>query len=255
MAVAAKRCPYGLDDPVGVRDWLGGNYPPITAKRLLVQLNACGKWAVGSKVLESNPFAGMAGSITIPKGEKLVDKIDTFTPDERDAIIAGFEQSPYYRHYAPLVRFLFLTGCRSGEALGLEWSHITEGLITFRQTSVNGKSNQLKAGLKTQSSRAFPVNRQLQELLDSIPRVNKLVFPSPTGRLIDWGGFHRRAWTKVLGLVGIRYRNPYQTRHTFITQALQKLSVQDVAKLVGNSPQMIYAHYAGASREMVVPEF
>jgi hypothetical protein len=30
--------------------------------------------------------------------------------------------------------------------------------------------------------------------------------------------------------------------------------VQDVAKLVGNSPQVIYAHYAGASRELVVPE-
>jgi integrase len=148
-----------------------------------------------------------------------------------------------------------LTGCRPGEALGLEWSHINDGFIHFQQTSVNGLRGELKQGLKTQSSRKFPVNRQLQELIDSIPRMNKLVFPSPTGRIIDWTNFRARAWVTVLKNAGIRFRKPYQTRHTFITEALRRgLSVQDVAKLVGNSPQVIYQHYAGASRELVVPE-
>ena len=256
-AVAAdlERCPYGLDNPAGVRDWLVQKHPPDFAKRIMTRINACTRWAVQSGLIPTNPFVGMAASITIPKGERGGDEIDPFTLDERAAIIAGFESSPYYRHYAPLVRFLFLTGCRPGEALALEWGHITDGAIHFQQASVIAKANTIKPGLKTQSNRKFPINRQLQELLDNIPRVNKLVFPSPTGRIIDWTNFRARAWVTVLKNAGIRFRKPYQTRHTFITEALRRgLSVQDVAKLVGNSPQVIYQHYAGASRELVVPE-
>ncbi|WAS04824.1 DUF3596 domain-containing protein [Gloeomargaritales cyanobacterium VI4D9] len=251
-----RRCPYQeLEKSTEIREWALNTQPPITAKRLLQHLGACCKWAVQSKLIPSNPFQGMAANITIPKSERGGDEIDPFSPDERAAIIAGFESSQYYRPYAPLVRFLFLTGCRPGEALGLEWGHITDEFIHFQQTSVNGLRGELKQGLKTQSSRKFPINRQLQELLDNIPRVNKLVFPSPTGRIIDWTNFRARAWVTVLKSVGVRYRKVYQARHTFITEALRRgLSVQDVAKLVGNSPQVIYAHYAGASRELVVPE-
>ncbi len=256
VSKALERCPYGLEQQGQVRDWLIKNYPPESAKRILTRINACCRWAQQSQLIPSNPFQGMAASISIPKGERGRDEIDPFSPDERAAIIAGFESSQYYRHYAPLVQFLFLTGCRPGEALGLEWSHISDGLIHFQQTSVNGLRGELKQGLKTQSSRKFPVNRQLQELLDNIPRVNKLVFPSPTGRVIDWTNFRARAWVTVLKSVGVRYRKVYQTRHTFITEALRRgMSVQDVAKLVGNSPQVIYAHYAGVSRDLVVPEF
>lgn len=245
-----------MQDAILIRDWIIQNCSPISARRCLVQLSACGKWAVKSGLIDHNPFADMARQVALPKSNRAGDEIDPFTSDERAAIIAGFIASPYYRYYAPLVQFLFLTGCRPAEALGLEWGHITDGAIHFQQTSVNGVRGQLKQGLKTQSNRKFPINRQLQELIDSVPRVNKLVFPSPTGRVIDWGGFHRRAWKTVLKKVGVRYRKPYQTRHTFITEALRRgLSVQDLAKLVGNSPQVIYAHYAGVSRDLVVPEF
>ncbi len=252
---ALDRCPCGLGDPVGVRDWLVQSHPPDSAKRIMTRINACTRWAVQSGLLENNPFTGMAGSISIPKGERGGDEIDPFSPDERAAIIAGFEASPYYRHYAPLVKSLFLTGCRPGEALALEWGHINDGYIHFQQASVIASANTIKAGLKTQANRKFPVNRQLGELLDSIPRVNKLVFPSPEGRVIGWNNFTRRIWPKVLQSAGVRHRKPYNCRHSFITQALRRgLSVQDVAKLVGNSPQVIYAHYAGASRDLTVPE-
>jgi len=54
----------------------------------------------------------------------------------------------------------------------------------------------------------------------------------------------------------LEYRKPYQTRHTFITLALEnRMEVKDVAKLVGNSPEVIYRHYAGYMRQLTVPEF
>ncbi len=56
--------------------------------------------------------------------------------------------------------------------------------------------------------------------------------------------------------LGIEYRKLYQTRHTFITLALENgLDAKDVARLVGNSPAVIYRHYAGNKRELFVPEF
>jgi integrase len=36
---------------------------------------------------------------------------------------------------------------------------------------------------------------------------------------------------------------------------IKTLDAKDVAKLVGTSPKMIYEHYAGASKELFVPEF
>jgi integrase len=41
-----------------------------------------------------------------------------------------------------------------------------------------------------------------------------------------------------------------------ITLALENdLDAKDVARLIGNSPEMIYKHYAGRQRELIVPEF
>ena len=54
----------------------------------------------------------------------------------------------------------------------------------------------------------------------------------------------------MLNQLGIEYRKPYQTRHTFITLALDNgLDAKDVARLVGNSPEVIYKHYAGVRSE------
>ena len=33
------------------------------------------------------------------------------------------------------------------------------------------------------------------------------------------------------------------------------VNVKDVATMVGNSPEIIYRHYAGKSRELFLPEF
>lgn len=62
-------------------------------------------------------------------------------------------------------------------------------------------------------------------------------------------------WRTVLTRLGIPYRKPYQMRHTFITLCLDAgIDAKDVARWVGNSPKIIYQHYAGANRDLEVPE-
>lgn len=252
-----------LDEAVKIRDWIVANKPANAAKRLMTQFSSCCDWAAKSDLIDVNPFNGMAKELKLPKNGKK-KQIDPFTHQERDQIINAFADNPYYCHYTPFIGFLFKTGCRPSEAIALQWKHISPDsqLIIFEQSAIDTERGiQLRKGLKTQESRKFPCNASLQELLISHKPLNgkpeSLVFPSPSGKLIDFHNFRNRAWKTILGdLKEIRYRKPYQTRHTFITLALENgLDAKDVAGLVGNSPEIIYKHYAGSKRELVVPEF
>jgi len=84
-----------------------------------------------------------------------------------------------------------------------------------------------KKGLKTQKKRSFPANKKLAALLESIkPKdatVEAKVFPSPKGKWIDIHNLTNRVWRSVLQELDgtIEHRKLYQTRHTFITAALE----------------------------------
>lgn len=255
-----------LEQAVLIRDWIVANKPLDAAKRLLTLLAGCCTWAQKSRLIAANPFEGMSAEVKLPKNAtKSWEKdIDPFTPEERDQIIRAFEGDRYYAHYAPFMSFLFKTGCRPSEAIALQWKHINPdfSLISFEEAIITSSRGLIRRkGLKTQEMRKFPVNATLKALLQATKpedaQLEDLVFPSPEGKFIDFHNFRNRGWATVIAsLPAIAYRKPYQTRHTFITLALENgLDAKDVARLVGNSPEMIYKHYAGRKRELFVPEF
>lgn len=253
-----------LDKAIAIRDWLIANRTPRSAKKILTQFSACCNWAVKSQLIEDNPFEDMASDIKLPKGNFEETDINPFSLEERDRIILTFKENHYYKYYAPLIEFLFITGCRPSEAVALQWKHITNDftIIRFEQAVVVSQSGLIcKPGLKTQKKRVFPINNRLFGLLKSIQPADvsaeTKVFPSPEDKWIDMHNLSRRAWKAVLNsLDGVEYRKLYQTRHTFITMALKNgVDVKDVATMVGNSPEIIYRHYAGQSRELFLPEF
>lgn len=254
---------HNLDQANEIRDYVLQTIPINSAKRFIVALNACCKWAIKSGLITENPFDGMAGEIKLPLSEKADDDINPFSLAERDQIIKAFKSNRYYNFYAPLVEFQFATGARPSEALALQWKHVTSDLkfISFEQAlTVSEKGLAVKQGLKTQEKRKFPCNAKVQTILRNIKPENAkpddLLFPSPEGKYIDFHNFRNRAWKTVLEGLDIAYRKPYQTRHTFITFALENgLDAKDVARLVGNTPEIIYRHYVGNKRELFVPEF
>jgi integrase len=258
-----ERCPHkSPNDSQAVFDWLSGHVPAESTKRLLTQLSACCKWARKSGLLDSNPFDGMAAEVKTKKTGTEEEEINPFTKEERDRIIAAFKENRYYKYYAPLVEFLFYTGCRPSEAVALQWKHISSSTVTFERALVYGgrAGLVLKKGLKTQERRKFPVNSQLATLLKAIRPFKydpeTLVFPSRQEKLIDWHNFTNRAWMTVLkSLPDIEYRNPYQTKHTFcsLCRAADIPSIQ-IAKWVGTSPEMIDRVYAKPTDHIQVPE-
>ena len=254
-----NKLPQDLSKPVAIRDHLIATVSSDTTKRLLAALSCCCKWAVMSELMLVNPFEGMASGIKTPKN---FTNPDPFSVTERDNILAAFQQheSYRYRYHYPLIKFLFLTGCRTGEALALRWSNITPDLssITFSE-SYSSKLKIVK-GIKTGKPRRFPVNADLRGLLRRLRVDSKtdLVFPNHRGGFINGDRLGYDIWR--VGIVnplvetgGIEsYRCLYTTRHTFITMTLAAgLTVSQVAMLVGNSPAVILKHYAGSSVDEV----
>ena len=262
-------------DAVAIRDWAIANLSIDSAKRLISQLSACYGWAKNSKLIEANPFAGMASEIKLPRSKKISvgdREIEPFTTTERDSIIKAFKTNRFchpftsrnhlHSNYAAYVQFLFYTGCRPSEAIGLQWKNIDfdKRIVLFQEAVVQSPGGRIrKKGLKTQSFRRFKMNNQLQEVFEDTKPLShsaeSLVFPAPEGGFIVQDNFRKRVWKKILQGLGLEYRVPYQTRHTFITLCLDKgIDAKDIAQWVGNSPEIIYKHYAGSRRNLQVPE-
>jgi len=237
-----------------IYDWAIANWSVHTARKLMVQINACFNWAIerGLVSLDKSPFEGFAGKVR-KAFKKKKSPINSFTAAERDAIIQAFQEHERYGHFCNYVRFCFFTGCRPSEAIGLEWDDIAPDFswIRFHQAVVGGVRCE---GLKTQQSRIFPSNDQLKEILADTRQQsqNQSVFSTRTGKLLSLDSFNG-FWRKILDCLPIAYRSPYHTRQTFITLCLENgLDAKDVARLVGNSAEIIYKHYPG-SHSISVP--
>lgn len=264
-----------LENAVAIRDFLISNNSSYTTKRILTQINAACNWGLKSKLITANPFYGFAQEIHLTKNTGDFLDIDPFSKQEMETIIQAFQNHSKYKCYAPFVQFLFLTGCRTSEAIALKWKHISPDCsrITFSEALVNVSSVKIRKGLKNQDKRLFPCNQQLQALLLSIKSglidEDRPVFTSIKGNEINIHTFncvwhrtknHKKYYIGVVEQLARegkidRYRPQYQTRHTFITLCIDAgIDAKDVARWVGNSPEVIYRHYAGNKRDLQVPK-
>lgn len=251
-----------LEDAVAIRDYLIKNLSPKTARLMLTQLGACCSWAVRSGLIKTNPFSGMAVEVEVK--EKSKDDIDPFSLAEREAILNEYRTTAIkkFAHYYSFVRFLFLTGCRTGEAAALRWRHITKDCSSITFSESYSSRYKLMKDTKTGITRRFPCSPVLKEFLLSLRpddyQPDDFVFTSVEGTPVSQH-FSFRYWLPlVMRLVEEgkveRYRPSYNARHTFITACLEAgVTVPQVAKLVGNSPQVILESYAGNLLKFEVP--
>lgn len=248
-------------DALGIRAYLLDRTTEDVTKRLMINLSAVCKWAIKHGKINKNPFNGMAEELPDFNWE-VNTKPNALTQAEKEAVLSAFWNhngnnngkviTGYgYSHYAPFVEFLFLTGCRPSEAVGLRWGDINSDCsqVSFNGAIVQimGKLQRTK-GSKNNRSRKLNCSTRLTELLTSIKPSNcspeTLVFPSPKGKTIRYDDFSRRAWNKVVNPLINRETTPYSCRDTFITEQIAKgVPTAVVAKWVDNSVAMIEKHY------------
>ncbi len=206
------------DTADGFRLALAKDLAPDTQKTYLILMKACWDWGLKKQLIAQSPWTEVLKRVKVPPKQRP----NPFTADERAAILAGFRDSRYYSHYTDFVTFLFGTGCRTGEAIGLCWKHLSPDCnqVWIGESVSRG----IRKATKTNKAREFRLSQRLQTMLVNRRPENwqpdGLVFPSPKGGPIDDHNFRNRAWVKVLRSVGVTYRKPYLTRHTFISHAL-----------------------------------
>ncbi|MBD2245118.1 site-specific integrase [Nostoc sp. FACHB-888] len=245
---------HSPDDAENVKVWLVRNRPANVARRILILLSAAMDWAELQGFVATNKFKGLYKNIKVFK-KKLINPFTTF---EMQAILEAFQGS----HYESFVRFLFLTGCRTGEAIALQWKQVAPDYSYVTINATYYPELKTRKPTKTHANRKVPCNSQIAKLLQSLPKGDLLdpVFTSRNGGIISNKLLLKAYWkpklTKLIkkGLVD-RYRPLYNTRHTAITRMLESgLTSAEVARVVGNSPKVITEHYAGVSRLTVLPE-
>jgi integrase len=235
----------------------------LQAKRLASTLSTMSAWGYQHKLINQNYFDDLAEDM--PTGIKTPEP-KPFTQFQRRIIIQAFANSDRYRYLADFVIFLFETGCRPCEAIGLQWNDVdfTKKQVNLGRSIVhlaNG-TKQERAVSKTGKLRVFPMNKMLNYVLtDRLPSDTykyNLVFTGKEGYAINLNNFRNRAWKSILTELGIdpTIYTPYSTRDTFITLALEKkVDIRTIAKLCDNSPTIIYKHYAGWINEIAPINF
>ena len=152
-----------------------------------------------------------------------------------------------YRNYLAV---RFWTGLRTGEANALRWDRIDfdNNVILVRDTLVRGR---LQSDTKTyDSARDVPMLPPVRDaLLDQRRRVPKgvdWVFCTKRGSPIDNQNFTKRVWAPLLAELGLKYRRPYQTRHTAATLMLGAGEAPEwIARVLGHTTtEMLFRVYS-----------
>lgn len=250
-----KANPYQeIDDALAFREWLLENTTMGMTKRVLTYSNAAVEWGIKNRLVSGvvSPYSGMAGDLP-PHAWELDGKPNALTLGEIDrvrAALAGHDNINI-ENYAMFVDFLFLTGCRPSEAIGLrvcdvasDRSHI---LFNGAIVRVQGKAVRT-TGSKNNKSRKFPVNRNLEKLLEEAIwdtfEPEQLVFTSINGKTIEYSYFCKEIWKPVVAPIMNRDSTPYSCRHSFIThQLFRGVKPAKVCAWCDTSMAVIQKHY------------
>lgn len=210
--------------------------------------------AVDDKLLEENPIK----DLDIPRpGPKT---IDPFSQEEADLIINALYSVEHWpsQIYAAFFEFAFYTGMRLGEIAALRWDAIdlqkrrvyvcrTVALKEVVERTKTGKSRYVllndRAIHALEFAKAYAEKRTKGSgKFKSFP----YCFPPGKGSLFvrQTSDLHFQ-WRPTLEALGIRYRPPYNARHTYATLCLMAgMTPAFIAKQLGHSLQILLSRYA-----------
>ncbi|MFB2878695.1 tyrosine-type recombinase/integrase [Floridanema aerugineum] len=238
--LAERSAEIDNDTATAFYHWLKcSNLKPDTIRRRIEALKACWDWGINRYVVKNNPWAEIGSLIKAPQ----LDRPQPFTVDEVRKILSGFEE--FYPELFPFVKFLLGTGCRLGEARAIEWKDVSADCSKVEikaQLSRSGKRKPTKTG----KNRVLILPPSLQQMLSSMKgKGRKLVFAFQGEPISDYGFYSR--WRRVLKKIGVEYRKPYNTRHTFVSHCIDdNCNPVEIAQQTGHSVRVLFDHYAGS---------
>jgi integrase len=223
--------------PAIIRKWIRGlNSTTKTVANILTPLRAVIEQALVDQHIKENPLNSIIVDKLLNKETKKSDyKPDPFGVDEINSILNASEGQVRL-----LFQFAFFTGLRVSELIGLRWEDVDwqNQLIHVEETIVAKESK----GPKTEAGVRDVL--LLPPALEALEQQKQYTF-SQKGRVFynpqsnkPWETsqqIRRTQWMHILKRAGIRYRNTYQTRHTYASMMLsQSENIMWVSKQLGH---------------------
>ncbi len=177
--------------------------------------------ALDDDLIETNPLYGW--KFENAETLKTEDDVDPFTSEEREAILNAC-RDPQHRN---LFEFAFWTGLRTSELVALTWEDID---FLRNEARINkARTQDAEAPETTKTRQGVRDIKLLAPALAALQRQKTItflaggvIFRDPrTGE--PWTGdepIRQGPWKTALKKAGVRYRRPYQTRHTYASMML-----------------------------------
>ncbi len=204
--------------------------------------------AVDDELIENNPLYGW--SFENKQAPKKESDVQPFSQEEQEAILSVLDGQA-----RNMIQFFFWTGLRTSELVALDWQDIdwkrgsifvTKALTQSADEIEEPKTNAGKREVKLLA----PAMQALIEQKQYTYLKNHEIFQNPrTGE--RWTGdqaIRKTVWASALKLAKVRYRRPYQTRHTYASMMLTAgESIAWLSQQMGHSDwgmlRKIYAKY------------
>ncbi|HGM6436089.1 TPA: tyrosine-type recombinase/integrase [Pseudomonas aeruginosa] len=205
-----------------VRDWL--NTLEVSNKTLS-NIQSCLRSALNDAVdndelIDTNPLAGWTFS---RKDQVKEDDVDPFSPEEQRAILTSLDGQA-----KNLVQFALWTGMRTSELVALDWGDIDwlKGEVYVTRTMTQAAAGEAEVTKTLSGKRRIKLLAPAMEALvaqkDHTFLAGNEVFQNPR-TLERWKGdqpIRKTMWAHAVKKAGVRYRRPYQTRHTYASMML-----------------------------------
>lgn len=245
-------------DRTALRELVDGFDAEISGKRInncLGPLRGTLADAVDDGLLKDNPLDGF--KVRRRAGIRTREEVDPFSPAEVQAILGALAGDPQVRNYC---QFNFATGLRTSEMIGLCWSDIDwkAGKARIRRAWVMGKMKAPKtdAGAR-EVELVAPALAALKAQREHTLLAGEFVFhdPKTNARWASDQTLRAGEWQRALRRAGVRYRYPYQMRHSFASHALSAgENVMWVAKQMGHRDWTITAKKYARWIPSIVPD-
>jgi integrase len=227
-AIASERMKFWHDVALGeatpskLRTWISSM--DVTAKRarnLLTPLRSVFEDALNDELIDFNPFDRIALNKLLKQTTKASDyEVDPFTAAERDALLEAARADE-----APMLRFWFNAGLRPGELMALRWPKV-DWIGHKVRVDVNLVSRTEKGPKTDAGIRDVELNDQALAALQAQKAATFLagqhVWHNPRTSA-PWetdAQIRKTLWEPLCKRAGVRYRNPYQVRHTYASALL-----------------------------------
>ncbi len=220
----------------------------------MTKMNTILASAVADGLIPRNPMAGLE----LPKRAK--KKIDPFKQEEADRIIEHLYAVEHWpsQIYGAYFEFVFYTGMRLSEALALRWEEIdldkrvahvcrTVALGEIVERTKTGKDRYVLLNERALHALEF-ARKYAERRAQGDGRLKEFPYcfpPSKSAEYVQQTSDLHKQWGPAVKALGIRYRPPYNARHTYATICLMAgMTPAFIAQQLGHSVQMLLTTYA-----------